>query len=169
MTPYIIDFVNKNKDKLKGSVIEIGSLNVNGSLKEIIPTSIGVDMRGGDNVNLVCDVSDLFKYFKKRSFDVCISTDTLEHVKDWRKFIQNTWDVVKNDGYLIITMASIHKGKHAYPDDYWRMDEEMIKRIWPNCEIAYLGKEGKNPTSIGWIVKKEGDLGDLDFEPYTVG
>lgn len=157
MNKHVLAFIDEHKDKLQGRVIEIGSYNVNGSVREIIDVTVGVDMRRGPGVDLVCAVSDLADKFPQGSFDACVSTDTLEHVQDWKSFVNTSWGLVKEGGWLVITMASLAKGKHDYPNDFWRMDEQMIKTIWPNAQYANCGK-----TSIGWVVKKEGSLGFLD-------
>lgn len=160
-----LEFVRTHKEKLTGRVLEIGSFNVNGSVREIIDVVVGVDLRKGKGVDIVCPVQDLKQHFPDASFDACVSTATLEHIKDWKGFVNVTWDLVKTGGYLVITMASIHKGRHDYPHDYWRMTEEQIKTIYPHAKD--FGLIGKN-VSIGWTVKKRGKLGSLDFEPIRV-
>lgn len=163
-----IEFYRKHKDKLDGRVLEIGSLNVNGSLREVLEIAVGVDLRKGKGVDLVCPVEKLKELFPDGSFDACVSAGTLEHVEDWRGFVRVTWDLVKNGGYLVLTIASQQKGRHAYPDDYWRLTNEQIQQIYPGAYgFENLGG-GKRPTSVGWVVKKEGALGSLDFEPIRV-
>ncbi len=164
MTSKIKQFLEMWKHYLEGRVLEIGSLNVNGAAREIIPIAVGVDIRKGQGVDLVASVTELPSYFPNGSFDACVSTETLEHVEDWRGFVRTTWDMVKDGGYLVMTMASMSKGRHAYPDDYWRMSLDHIKLIYPRAE--WVGNLG--PVSIGWVVKKEGELGSLDFEPHKV-
>lgn len=161
-----MDFATKkwmicNRDKLGTNILDIGSLNVNGALRDVIPVTVGVDMQKGDGVDIVCSVSDLFDHVERGSFDSCVSAGTLEHVEDWQAFITNTWDAVKDGGYIVMTMAGMWKGRHNYPNDYWRFTEDQIKEIYPNAE--WIGKVG--PTSIGWIVKKEGSC-NLDVIPH---
>jgi len=160
-----LEFVRLHKDKLTGRVLEIGSFNVNGSVREVIDIAVGVDLRKGKGVDLVCPVQDLKKHFPDGSFDACVSTATLEHIEDWRGFVNVTWDLVKPGGYLVITMASLFKGRHDYPHDYWRMTEDHIRTIYPH--VKDFGLIGKN-VSIGWTVKKRGKLGNLDFEPIKI-
>lgn len=159
MTPEVQNFVKKHADKLVGKVIEIGSRNENGGLREIIKIDTGIDMRDGDGVDKVCSIDGMEAEFSAESFDALVSTETLEHCNDWKAFVRQTWRVVVNNGYLVITMASIKKPYHGYPDDYWRFTEEHIKQIWPDAEdVSNLGT-----VSIGWVVKKtDGGLGDLD-------
>lgn len=163
MTPQVHEFLSKHKGKLQGNVIEVGSLNVNGSVRDIVEVTIGVDLRKGSGVDLVCACEDLHKHFGPASFDAFVSTETLEHAEDWRGFVRASWDLVREGGWIVMTMASLAKKRHAYPDDYWRMTHQEIQKIYPCAEVVDLGK-----VSIGWTVQKIGDLGSLEFEPYRV-
>src|SRR5678815_5993674 len=91
---FFIDHV----DKLEGKVLEVGSYNVNGSLKKLIPHRVGTDMRAGPEVDIVCNAEDLRKHFDAESFDAVISTETLEHIKDWRAAVTAMWEVLKTQG-----------------------------------------------------------------------
>lgn len=162
-------FYRKHRGKLVGKVLEIGSLNVNGGLRDVIEITVGVDMRPGPGVDLVCPVERLKEHFTDGYFDACVSAGTLEHIKDWQGFVRVTWDLVREGGYLVLTMASIHKKRHAYPDDYWRLTEEQIRQIYPSAEgFEPLGGRPEKHTSIGWVVEKRGELGSLDFCPIKV-
>ena len=164
MTSKIKQWLNSWKHYLEGRVLEVGSLNVNGSARDVVPIAVGIDMRKGTGVDMVLSVVDLPQHFPPGHFDACISTETLEHVEDWKAFITNTWDAVKDGGYLVMTMASRSKGRHAYPDDYWRFSLDDIKLIYPRAE--WVGNLG--PVSIGWVVKKEGERPNLDVKPFIV-
>jgi len=87
-------------------VIEIGSKYVNGSVRPFIERFlhpkeyIGVDIEPGKFVDVVLAASDLVDYFGEESFDVVISTETLEHIKDWRSAINNMKRILKVGGYI---------------------------------------------------------------------
>jgi len=102
-----LDFYRKHKDLLTGRVLEIGSLNVNGSIREVIDIAVGVDLRRGKGVDLIFPVEKLKEIFADGSFDACVSAGTLEHVEDWRGFVRVTWDLVKEGGYLVLTFDPI--------------------------------------------------------------
>lgn len=163
MTPYVFEFVKKHKDKLQGKVLEIGSYNINGTVRDIVDISLGVDLRNGPGVDLVCPVEDLKNHVADGSFDAVVSTETLEHCRDWKAFVRNTWDAVKEGGWLVITMAHWNNGRHDYPSDYQRFSAEQIRHIY-KADILELGKPGR-PISIGWVVQKAGELGDLNINP----
>lgn len=163
------NFYRRHKSLLQGKVLEIGSLNVNGGLRDIIDV-FGVDMREGPGVDLVCPVQNLLEHFQPGHFDACVSAGTLEHIEDWRGFVRTTWELVKEGGYLVLTIASLQKKRHAYPDDYWRLTEDQIRTIYPRMtNYTELSERNNNRfASVGWVVKKEGELGSLDFEPIKV-
>jgi len=154
-----------NRDKLGDSILDIGSFSVNGSLRDVIPVTVGIDMRKGQGVDVVCSVSDLKDHFADGSFDSCVSAGTLEHVEDWKGFVNNTWDAVKEGGYLVMTVASMNKGRHNYPNDYWRFTVEQLREIYPSAE--WIGKVGN--VSYGWIVKKSGERPNINVVPKEVG
>ena len=157
-------FVRQNSDRLQGKVLEIGSYNVNGGIKDIIPVTVGTDLRKGPGVDLVCPVELLREHFAANHFDACVSLGTLEHVENWKSFFTVTWDLVRDGGWLVMTMAARHKGRHNYPSDYWRFDAEQLRSLYPAAE--WIGDVGK--VSIGWVVQKMGDMGSMDFTPGRV-
>jgi len=67
----------KNNDNFKKlNVIDVGSYDMNGSIKKIMPENnyIGVDIMKGPNVDLVMNGQDIEKIGKK--FDISISCFT---------------------------------------------------------------------------------------------
>ncbi|MGC9107245.1 MAG: class I SAM-dependent methyltransferase [Infirmifilum sp.] len=82
-------------------VLEVGSKYVNGSVRPLIERFcepkeyIGVDIEPGKYVDIILPVERLVEYFGSESFDVVISTETLEHVQDWRKAVYNMKDFLK--------------------------------------------------------------------------
>lgn len=155
-----LDFIRKHKDKLSGNLLEVGAKDENGTVRSVVDVTVGVDMRPGKCVDLVCDVKDLPKHYPNGHFDACISANTLEHVEDWKAFCQVTWDMVKEGGWLLITMASMQKGYHGYPHDYIRLTEDQIKSIYPSAEYEEIGK-----VSVGWVVQKFGEI-SLNVTPH---
>ncbi|MEM2622979.1 MAG: class I SAM-dependent methyltransferase [Candidatus Nezhaarchaeales archaeon] len=93
-------------------VLEVGSRYVNGSVRSLTERFmrpkeyIGVDIELGRYVDVVLPAEKLLEWFGSESFDVVILTETLEHVKDWRKVIANMKDVLKPGGYIYITTRS---------------------------------------------------------------
>jgi len=136
--------LNLDVSEVKGKrVIEIGSLDVNGSLRPIIldwqPSEyIGVDISKGKGVDVICNAENLEKMFGRESFDVVISTEMLEHVKNWRKVISNIKKICKPNGIILITTVSYGFPYHGYPYDYWRYEVSDMKNIFADCIIQKL-------------------------------
>jgi len=97
MYPKIIEWFKKNiiSEEITGKdILEVGSLDVNGSVRPYIeslhPNSyLGIDMSEGKGVDLVLNANNILKYFGNKRFDVVICTDMLEHVYYWRTVINN--------------------------------------------------------------------------------
>ncbi len=171
-------FVAKNfvRDEIVGKkVIEIGSNDVNGSLRPILESwgsseYIGVDIEKGSGVDKICYAEDLIETFGKERFDVVISTEVLEHIKDWKTVISNFKNICKSDGLIFITTRSFGFPYHGYPYDFWRYELEDMKHIFSDCEI--LAIENDNDASGVFIkIKKpknfiENDLSE--FELYSI-
>lgn len=137
-------------------ILEVGSKYVNGSVRPIIEKFfqpkeyIGVDIEKGKFVDIICDAENLVDYFGKESFDVVISTELLEHVKNWRKVINNIKEVLKVNGYIYITTRSRGFPFHAYPYDFWRYEIDDMKKIFADFEIIKLEED---PEAKGVFLK----------------
>ena len=73
-------------------ILEIGSRNVNGSVRpffQLVNPSeyIGIDVTFGDLVDMVLDGCNAEEKFGKDSFDFVVTVETIEHVKEWKRFI----------------------------------------------------------------------------------
>jgi len=142
---------NLSKEEIQGKrVIELGSYDVNGSLrtyvKSLNPSEyIGVDIKKGPGVDIVCDAENIVDKFGKEAFDVVISTELLEHVRNWRKVISNIKNICKLNGLILITTRSIGFPYHGYPYDFWRYEVEDMKQICSDLEILVLKKDPEVP------------------------
>ena len=116
------------------SVLEVGSYDVNGSIRTVVvplgPASyVGVDQSAGPGVDQVVSAVDLVETFGARSFDVVISTEMLEHVEDWRPVVAEMVNVLTLDGLLVLTTRSPGFPYHPYPVDTWRYTVDGMGQI----------------------------------------
>lgn len=103
---------------LSGKILEVGSYDVNGSVREFFDDYIGIDMRIGPNVDIVADASDI--PFVNNMFDNVLCLEMLEHDLTFWKSIEEMKRVLKPGGKLIITARGIQFPLHDYPSDYYR-------------------------------------------------
>ncbi|MBT4870430.1 MAG: methyltransferase domain-containing protein [Candidatus Diapherotrites archaeon] len=98
------NFVNNNLDKSKKlSILDVGSYDINGSYKELFDWPwdyTGLDLEAGKNVDFVA--KSLYDWGLDKKFDVVISGQTLEHVKDTHKWILEVKKHVKKNGLICI-------------------------------------------------------------------
>jgi len=135
------------KDDIAGkSIIEIGSFDINGSLRQIIEplkpiTYVGVDIAPGPGVDVVCNAEQLLNIFEFNSFDTLVSTEVLEHVKDWKRVVSNFKHLVRPNGILLITTRSKGCGFHGCPEDHWRYELSDMGEIFSDFIIEELWKD----------------------------
>jgi SAM-dependent methyltransferase len=146
----VIEFFIKNveKEEFKDKkILEVGSKYINGSVRPLIERFcspkeyIGVDIEHGKFVDIILPAEKLTKYFGFESFDVVISTELLEHVKDWRLVITEMKNVLKRGGYIYITTRSKGFPYHAYPYDFWRYETNDLKKIFSDFDILTIEKD----------------------------
>lgn len=112
-------------------VLELGSLDVNGSLRSVSPPGaryVGVDMVAGPGVDHVVAAGESLP-FPDASFDVAVTSSTFEHdVCFWESFVE-CLRVLRPGGFLYVNAPSNH-GFHRYPLDCWR--------FYPDAGIALV-------------------------------
>ncbi len=142
---------NLSRDEITGKrVIEIGSYNVNGSLRKYIESLqpaqyIGVDIEKGYGVDVVCKGEDIRERFKDESFDLIVSTELMEHVWNWKKILSNMKQLCKPNGVILITTRSYGYPYHGWPYDFWRFEQADMHEIFSDFEIQKLEKDTHEP------------------------
>jgi len=132
-------------------VLEVGSRYVNGSVRPFVERFLepkeylGIDIGPGKFVDMVVPAEDIVKRFGEESFDVIISTELLEHVRDWRAVINNMKAAVKREGYVYITTRSHGFPYHGSPHDFWRYEADDIRRIFSDFDIIVLTRDHAAP------------------------
>ena len=67
---------------------------------------VGVDIKAAPFVDVVCKAEDTLDKFGKQSFDIVVSTELIEHTKDWKKVVSNIKNLLVAGGILVITTRS---------------------------------------------------------------
>lgn len=118
-------------------VLEVGSRNVNGTVKYFfLGTYIGIDMVPGVEVDIVARADNL--PFDDERFDVVICTEMLEHDPYFWKSIQEMWRVLRWDGLLLLTTRGIGFPLHEYPSDYWRFTNAAILHLLTDSKFSIV-------------------------------
>jgi len=176
MHPSCFDFVRKvlKEEEVRGRrILEVGSRNVNGTVKPIFieygcAEYIGIDKEAGDGVDRVMDAGDIVSNFGESSFDVVVSTEMMEHVKDWRKAICNMKATCKNGGIIMLTCRSSGFPYHAYPEDYWRFEKADFEKIFADYTITDIERDMQAPGIFIKARKPSTDYDPLDLSTITV-
>jgi len=94
-------------------VLEIGSLDVNGSMWELFENCemTGVDWIPGQNVTHVMKAAETS--FDPGTFDVLMSFNHLEHDPFWKESINHNLPALKDGALLILRWATHSSGKHG--------------------------------------------------------
>jgi len=146
MNTFVLLFAIRNlrQEEIEGNrIIEISSLDVNGSARTFIESHrpreyIGTDIKSGSGVDVVCDFKDLVSKFRQESFDIVVSTEMLEHVRDWRDAIHIIKQLCKSGGIILLSTRSPGFIYHGYPWDFWRFAIKDIEYIFQDCLIKRL-------------------------------
>lgn len=114
-------------------VLDIGSLDVNGSLKEFCPSRfhyIGVDFETGKNVDLV--MQDPYSVpIHDEKVDIVISSSTFEHSQMFWLLFLDVLRVLKPSGLFYLNVPA-NGAFHRHPWDCWRFypDSAMALVEW---------------------------------------
>lgn len=121
----VIKFYNEYKEQIEqGKIADLGSFNINGGVKDIIPQVIGFDILEGNGVDVVIEpgiIPDEHKF----QYDFVTSISSFQCCPDTQSYIKQITDLLKPNGTLLLTMCSIlcPKGHSTSPNDYNYKDE----------------------------------------------
>lgn len=153
-------------------IIEVGSYDVNGSMRPIIqlldPSEyIGVDIVEGPGVDVICQGENLVERFGLNSFDFIICTCVLEHTKEWKIVVSQLKKICKQGGIILIIVPSLWPF-HEFPGDYWRYSKEDINNIFSDCEILSLFEDSTTPSLVYAKIRKKENFNEEDISQYKL-
>lgn len=96
-------------------VLEIGSLDINGSARDHFTDCeyVGVDMAPGKGVDVVSKATETS--FQKEYFDTFVCLNTYEHDLEWRESLSHNLSWIKDGGLCIISFGAEGTREHFYP------------------------------------------------------
>jgi SAM-dependent methyltransferase len=151
-------------------VIEVGSRGYSSSrllTGRAATAYIGTDKVPGPNVDRVCMAQDLVRDFGEAAFDVVISTETLEHVLDWKGAVSNMKRLCRPGGLVVLTTRSRGYRIHGAPRDYWRFDCADMARIFGDFTVESCREDDLDP-GVFLCCRRPEKLNESDLSQYEL-
>lgn len=143
------------QDRKDLDVLDVGSLNINGTARSIIePFSrsyYGIDMQEGPGVDKVADATE---FVLADSFDVIVCCEVFEHCENWKKIVDNSVKNLRVDGIFIATMAGEGRHPHSAIDEnpirdweyyhnvgHWELNRYLKSVGFGRLEVNTLGTD----------------------------
>lgn len=170
-------------------VLDIGSLDINGSNKDLFENCnyLGIDVGEGRNVDLV-SIGHLFDG-PNEHFDTIISTEVFEHDMFYEETVKNITRMLKPGGLFLFTCAAPGRPEHGtrrcgeqcaplllqvseqWADYYKNLLPEDFKRIpnfnenFPDCYFEVKDTDIEIPSDLYFCGIKGGEKFLNDVEP----
>ena len=139
------------------AVLEIGSLDINGSVRPLFPGAShyhGLDMVAGTGVDEVADAS---AWRPSRTFDVVVSAEVLEHAPTWSAILTMMWAATAPGGVLLMTCATDPRAPHSAVDGLDLREDEHYENVAARDLRALVGCWSVDRWSLEWAQ----DRGDV--------
>ena len=142
------------KENANLTIVDVGSQDVNGSLRSVAPRGnqyIGVDFQMARGVDVVLDDPYTLP-FADQSVDVCVSTSCLEHSEFFWLLFQEVLRTLKPTGLFYLNAPS-NGSFHRYPVDCWRFYpdsgialQKWGRRVGYDCALleSFVGRQGSD-------------------------
>jgi len=126
------------------SILDIGSMNVNGTYRDILNdpcwSYVGVDMEAGNGVDIVLKTPYQWREVKSNSIDVLISGQAFEHIEFFWVTMLEVFRVLKPGGICCI-LAPAGGYEHRYPVDCWRFYPDGFSAMARFAQLDVLKSE----------------------------
>lgn len=141
------DFIAKHAKRCKGPVLEVGSRDINGGVRDLLPKTgyVGIDLMPGKGVDEVIDIRD---YEGDTKFATVVCCEVLEHHPAPAELIDAMADNLLKGGTLLITAAGPDREPHSGIDGGHLRDEEFYANIDPADLEAWLADFDKVDVQV---------------------
>lgn len=130
------DYVARHRTDKYISVVEIGSRDINGTVRDLFPAAdyVGVDLTAGNGVDVVADAAT---WKPKRKVDVVVCCEVFEHTATWPDIVWSAANTMlrAGTGRLIVTAAGPGRAPHSAVDGGPLRDGEFYANVDPD-ELA---------------------------------
>jgi SAM-dependent methyltransferase len=136
-------------------VVEIGSQDVNGSIRQAAPQDvkyIGLDFVEGNGVDVILD--DPYKLpFEDGTVDVCVSSSVFEHSEMFWLLYLEILRILKPTGLFYLNVPS-NGDFHRFPVDCWRFYPDS-----GNALVAWAKRNNYSPCLLeSFVSHQTGDI-----------
>lgn len=121
-----------------GPVYEIGSRNVNGSVRQLFPAIAdyhGIDLADGPDVDAVADAESYVPPFVPQTVVCC---EVFEHAPNAEQIVHQIATVLAPGGRVILTMAGPCRMPHSGHDGRQLRHGEFYRNVSPDLLRAWL-------------------------------
>lgn len=144
------------------AVVEIGSLDINGTVRGCFPKASwhGIDVVDGPAVD---EVADGAMWKPDTPVDFVICCEVFEHAKNWKAIVANMANIVKPGGVAVVTAAGPDRQPHSAVDGGALRPDEFYANIEPDDLRAAFESAGFVDVVIdvlGPDVRATATLGD---------
>lgn len=141
MHPEVRQYVARYATSETLTVVEIGSRNINGSIRDLFPNASwhGLDLVDGLAVD---EVADGATWQAPEPVDLVITCEALEHAPNWRDIITNSATMLRPGGRLVVTAAGPRRGPHSGIDGGALHDGEYYGNVDPDDLFDALAAAG---------------------------
>ena len=154
-------------------ILEVGSYNVNGSLRPVAMEHypyqyIGVDCRPGPGVDVIGYAEDLDRLLPEQFFDIIICTEMLEHADEWWTALRAMVAMLVPRGYLLLTTRSPGFPLHNDPVDYWRFtyDHLTVDLNGLGMTVLYPSRQDEESTPGVLMWARQTSWASPAYRPY---
>ena len=139
-----------------GSVLELGSLDINGSPRLLVPQADywGIDKQAGRGVN---ELADAAEWRSDMRFDLVICAEVLEHTSLGPEILATAQDHLNPGGRLIVTCATHGREPHSAVDGGSVRADEHYENVDPRTFLLEVALAGFRPVRF----ETHHDRGDL--------
>lgn len=136
MIEYTVKALQKLSANDFGSLLNVGARDVSPGIPTVrdvfknVPNYAGIDLFEGRDVTKVMNAHDIKEHFEENSFDLVVSTDTLEHDDKFWVTVENMRWATRPGGTMFIAVPGGATPFHEWPGDYWRFMKSGVEQFF---------------------------------------
>lgn len=152
---------------LRARVLEVGALNVNGTIRDLFEDCryVGLDCRDGPGVDVVCLAHEYRE--PDAAFDVVCALETFEHDPHAPQTISNLLRMLRPGGLFLMTCAGVGRPEHGtartgggmgpHPDFYRNVSPGEFCRWLLDTDVAldelHIRRRAHPCDLYAWAIK----------------